>query len=166
MNKQGEIETIRQACIKANPEIMELKFGCRILAGGLLSDTGFIIRPYTEFGNEKENKYLYWNDSINEARILREKDFEILGREIRLADVLLALDKKFGMKYGEIRSVGISNGIFKWCKLRNGADEAFENLVWSERWGKNGKMYFWDLLHDNLELQSKETINFLAELLK
>lgn len=33
MTTYGKIEVIRQACVKANPEIVELKFGCEFQAG-------------------------------------------------------------------------------------------------------------------------------------
>lgn len=143
---QEKIETIKQACIKANPEIMELKMGCVVN-----SKTG------DEFYDSEEYKDriclavgLYPKDSwygksgqenlrISDSVILRH--FEILGRPIRLADVLLA----------------IAN-IDARLKLNRGA-----NII---RIFGSETMLEWNLLKDSLTDQSLETIDFIYNLLK
>jgi hypothetical protein len=43
MNRQGQIEAIRAACIAANPEIVKLKFGCEIQPYGVNSPDNIAV---------------------------------------------------------------------------------------------------------------------------
>jgi hypothetical protein len=89
---EREIETIkkevREAIIAAVPEIMELKFGCRVrLKSSTENNVHIIIYSWeTESGDRR-----YGIDGYVIADF-KEKDFEILGRPITLADVLRAID--------------------------------------------------------------------------
>lgn len=98
-------ETIRAACIAANPEIVELKFGCEVLIGGTdrkrvtehlvrydKSEALFLGRD--SFVDLTEDHRTAVLKSCYETHKPSKASLEILGREIQLADVLLAT--KFG----------------------------------------------------------------------
>lgn len=111
---------------KANPEIMELKFGCEIRGMGFyaygLSDrnNGDLVGYATSLGR--------FDGNLNND--------EILGRPIRLADVLLAIGEKWVM---------VSNNSFPQQVV-----EVFNK---------------WNLRDDNLDHQSEECKHFLIDLL-
>lgn len=135
------LEIIRKACIKANPEIMELKFGCVIKTKKFSFENNLETITYDgTIGIDREFGLLGRDNKIFEKDII-----EILGREIRLADVLLALTQDRGSRW---------------------------HMITYKKWNANimrddvEKFINWDLKNDNLELQSEETIKFLAELLK
>ena len=82
---QEKLEAVRQAAIAANPEIVELTFGCitehGIIAGIRYSDA------------IQAHQYAMAPTRIDKIPELRSKEElgEIIGRPIRLADVILAL---------------------------------------------------------------------------
>jgi len=144
------LEIIRQACIKANPKIRETKFGCRVqrYADKKIIDTIVKIncKPFNsqiEFYRQSENKIIILDDPI-----LGMENWIFLGREIRLVDVLLALDINSTDKRWNI---SVSSNLIRIERL--GIIE-FSDVV-----------CIWELKNDNLELQSEETIKFLADLL-
>jgi len=148
-----EIEIIRQSCIKANPEIMELKFGCQIEVTDvlLLGMKGWLKKyPVITVLSKCSDPNVYLVLNFGGCGHLKTSEIynccEILGRPIRLSDVLLALENKF---YNQ--SVILKGGVF-------------EMKFWTEKGIK--ACINWDLKHDDLNLQSEETIKFLAELLK
>lgn len=130
------LEKIRAACIKANPEIVELKFGC------------FVKNPY----RERESIAVFlWKESkiafLLHPRFGAEKYLDgadplgVLGRPITLADVLLAIGSAAGENY---YSVDVNGVFFRGNKIDG---------------------HHWNLRQDNLESQSPETQLFLSELL-
>lgn len=129
----ANLQKIREACIKANPEIVELKFGCEVRLK-VRGDQGVIIEALRIPSNGPRG-FVYWNKDMGEVRVLFADDFEILGRPIRLADVLLAIDTQ-GKSHHEV------NG--DECFLCSG---------------------LWNLRQDDLSLQSEETLNFIASTL-
>lgn len=160
------ISPLVKAIQAANPRIMDLKFGCKVVVQEAdYSPTERSVRKYKAhrpdtwkwvwtIKNEREKiirideadwvvmkgkapwpilKYVY-GVSVDEDYVYYAVK-EILGREIRLADVLLAIKKKNVNWRGE-----------------------FEVLLRDEQ-------YEWDLSHDSLDAQSPECIKFLTELL-
>ena len=83
--KQDYIKTIKEACIKANPEIMELKFGCEVkIFGG----------ENTKIVQNIDNKFLLSNGKFHYGEIRNKDNYEeILGRPITLEDILICLYK-------------------------------------------------------------------------
>ena len=90
MTHDENLDAVRRAAIAANPEIAELKFGCNVMLpigieatclGECDGDTFFAI-----FENGRPVFY-----TEEHAR-----PFEVIGREITLPDVLLALGKVRG----------------------------------------------------------------------
>ena len=148
------LEKIRKACIKANPEIMELKFGC--------VEKRHYRNLYDKNGQpEFDTKVMYlgttktqWKDEVVflDDQGKPNMDYhcskkEIIGRPIQLADVLLALDKK--------RETGSP----VWLVASHG-----EFILWENKKVKERSVIYWNLKKP-LEEQSKETIDFIAELI-
>lgn len=119
----SNLEQLKKKIQEANPEIMEVKFGCEIRT----PFTTYVIGKHTP---DKENV------------------IEILGRPIRLADVLLALENEYQAQDKSYAVDGEGTFIF--------VNKDVE-MTWV-----NGS---WNLKSDSLDKQSPETINFLMELL-
>ncbi len=137
MNK---IETIREACIKANPSIKDLVFGCVVV-----NEVGEQERVLWSIDSWKKGGKDVQLDGT--AVHIHESELkEIIGRPIRLADVLLAIEKKYKDKYRVT-----SQGVFE------NYNPLLQRHVVNETW---------NLLKDDLTQQSDETIDFLFELLK
>jgi hypothetical protein len=123
-------EQLKKVIQEANPEIMELKFGCEVIY------------------EEKKCKYLHhvegWFDVLlppnYDKGILQVTNpkLKILGRPIRLADVLLALDEL----------------LVKENSGNRGRTERTMQIL-----------DYWNLKDDNLDHQSEETKQFLIDLL-
>ena len=146
-----KIDKLKKVIQKANPEIMELKFGCEVECnykwkdkyeyfglgkrGFVLNDDVTLIDVYLE-----PNQLQSGHRAVKTSFIFYNKDkFKILGRPITLADVLIAC--------GEEKEVNIWN-------FRN--NEALiripgNNCVWN--------------LKENLDGQSDETLKFLTDIL-
>lgn len=154
MTTQEKLEAIRQACIRSNPEIVELKRGCYFKwnhdmwqvncekCEGLLfafscSGDKHSWPPEMGAGPHWDYKYRHFNQE-------EQSEFEIIGRPTRLADVLLAI------MHTE-HHVCISS------------NERFELLNEKGEWVQQFKT--WYLHNDDLSQQSPETIDFLYDLL-
>lgn len=125
---------VREAVIKAVPEIMELKFGCELLYGD-------VHTRFVDF-NDAGLKYYEIFPLVNSNNTVHESEVIILGRKIGIADVLVALRKQ-------------SEYI--------GATKAMTEALIEQR-------YIWvlqryNLLDDDLNHASPETLQFLAGLL-
>lgn len=146
---KSSLEIVKEACTKANPEIMELKSDClfkwnydiwkvnckKCDAGRTyaFSCSGDKHSWPAEMGarDNWDYKYRYFNaEEIGEA--------EILGRPITLADVLLAIERVEDMEGKKIlyRLIGFSEPEIRW-----------------------------NLHKDSLDQQSQRTLDFLATLL-
>lgn len=140
----NNLKKIRESCIEANPGIMELKFGCQIL---------FEDKIYTIARESSRGTFQAWyNDyTYAEFKISVEDSKQILGRPIRLADVLLALEDN--VKESTTFFAAFYNKKFLLCfrLFMPNPDLVHETE--------------WNLKDDNLEHQSEETINFIASLL-
>ncbi|KKN06989.1 hypothetical protein LCGC14_1071790 [marine sediment metagenome] len=129
------IEKIRSACIKANKEIVELKFGCEVVVStkkmgaqktvikGFLSGGGFM----TSFGETPE-----------------ESIIKIIGRPIHLADVLLAMSKTADTTVEFYANDGITS-----------INCRYNDTPYSIDWN----------LKETLENQELPTLQFIADLL-
>lgn len=132
MTTQEQIEFIRSKCIESNASILDLVFGCEI------TYMGKIYKVTDErFG-------CTWLFSPINAEIIcpaTKEIHNIIGREIRLADVLLAIRKQADIDFNI--HIGRGNAYFL-----------------------SGKMeHMWNLLKDSLSSQSPETIDFIFNLL-
>jgi hypothetical protein len=148
------IDKLKVVIQQANPEIMELKFGCEIAI--LFDDSDFygkvkpewVKRPIYSVSAKKAVVYIvdppFPNNAIDVQDSLDKGEFKILGRPIRLADVLVAAENKI------IGDYIIDSGHLTFMKAESDEPE--------EEWT-------WNLLDDNLDNQSDECKKFLTELL-
>ncbi len=132
MTTQQKIKNIREACIKANDEIMELKFGCEIYKTSvatckIIGETPRVFKIITCGGFYKE----YFKENI--------KNFKIIGRPIRLADVLLAMSVIGCMTVGSNQLINITD--------------------------VNAPDIRWNLKDDNLEHQSEQCLYFIYKII-
>lgn len=112
--REEHIEKIRKACIEANPEIMELNFGCEL------------------------------------------EEFEILGRPIKLSDVLLAIKETYGNTMGFfLNQYGMFYHMLEEIKYPDSMNPVVLKY----------KELGWNLREDDLTKQSPECLQFLADLL-
>lgn len=119
---------------------MELWFGCEVRAHPDTKDLGI----YLVVGEKHANHYptiLKGPDHKTIYSFGENAGFEILGRPIRLADVLHM-----------IQMYGVPAGLGYW------------NVI-ADITGKS-PFLSWNFLKDDLREQSEETLSFLAELLK
>jgi hypothetical protein len=155
MSKDQQLNFIREKCIAANPEIVELKFGCGItwsydhylnsVAKTRVTKNGFIV----DFANMPgPSPLLVRLERDKTIKRLHPDEVQVLGRPIRLADVLLTIPKN---KSAKAQSVSMNGDFFDFDE-----DMKDYNVVGSP----------WNLRADDLEKQSEETINFIYELLK
>lgn len=84
------LETIRHACIAANPQIMKLGFGCEIANNEALK-RGIAQGQKGNFISYSNG--MHWYLSNGEIYPIAKEFIEILGRKIGLADVLIAVSK-------------------------------------------------------------------------
>lgn len=149
MERQKAIQIVREACIAANPKILELKWGCEI-KGNPKTEDAEVVFTVTEYGHSNFVQVMYQEDGHPKFSSFGENaGFVILGRPIHLADVLLSMP---GYSPGE-RIMGVDHeGTFV-------------------EWGKNSSFEYvknipqWNLRADSLTEQTTETLLFLAELL-
>ena len=128
-----KLEQVKQVIQKANPEIMELKFGCEIRTK---FDETWTITHRHKIGNIKE----CWGvANLRQGSLVSDEDIEvILGRPIRLADVLYAI--------GEPSQILTESEI----------DKRLKHIDIISKY---------NLLDDNLDHQSEDFINFAWEVL-
>ncbi len=154
------IEDIRKECIGANPSILELTFGCEIKIeveieewGGERStyrtDTGILLEnPFDEDyvdGDFQTIKY-FSRGYFCEYDVTKE-DIEILGRTIRLADVLHIIEVN-----GDVETPLLTTeGMFVWYNPDTGSIEL--------------KNIHWNLIKDDLVLQSPEAVSFIHSII-
>lgn len=147
---KDNIEIIRKACIRANPSIMKLGLECEVMVtwGGIR--TGFFNEPIKAVVVlvEKDQKGIRVLLSTGTfVKKFSPRNLHIIGRPIRLSDVLLAIGDQ-GLVSMSIHIVGDLRSV---------------SFIW-EPIGQMKHMT-WNLLDDDLSHQSKETIEFIASLL-
>ena len=155
MNKTKETKLIK-AIQEQLPEIMGLKFGCQVVVPRGISDKEWNIKTYItghidvpeRIGRKLNKENIEFIPVLQEYRteenelnlnidIEVDEIVKIIGREIQLADVLIALDKN--KKQIQVNNFGVINH------------------------GGENKCY-WDL-EKPLHLQSDSTKDFLYEIL-
>jgi hypothetical protein len=142
MNDKREL--IRQKCVEANPEIVELKFGCEAEYNKDLKMRWVYFGPdFDNLDGPDCHRFVRTDGVTVFVNNLDIKTYKIFGRPIRLADVLLVLEtlQKNWRTY-------VHSTFHEFCIVADNKEGA------------------WNLRADDLEKQSDETINFLYELLK
>lgn len=153
---QTNLETIRAACIKANPSILDLTFGCELEIESAEYNISHCL--IYDINSNPNNKFVPFDIITSSGRYIPTSSMDghfnnrasgggwkIIGRPIRLADVFLALQGKHG-------TIGTDyNGYFIDC------DENCNDV-------KDCKgSPIWNLLKDDIREQSPETLSFIAE---
>lgn len=136
MFKIEALKIVTEACHKDNPDIKKLEFGCRFKSHGLK-----ILRLSEIVDDNRGFKRYHYGSG---GYIREEQLKEILGRPIQLADVLMAIKKLKYFNYGILADGSIAE--------QDGFEVTDTGLKWN--------------LKEPLENQSKETLVFLAYLLK
>lgn len=166
---ENNIQFIREVCIKDNHEILALTPGCRVLW----------TNPTNE---ETKRKAKQWKctvirnwgngaisiiddfhvNTIQATTTVFKNDFDaILGRPIRLADVLYSIKRKEVEQEKEIQrkvsdlggAPGVKYPLF------------YHAMMAITKYELDGGG-FWNLLKDDLTLQSPEMVEFISNLLK
>lgn len=161
---QEKLKRIKEKCAEANQEIMELKFGCEIemLFGPsydpdygiaiILAECG-VCSKHKRCDGEKDTcdmdtGFMCLKGSDEDGwctfEVKSTDKYKILGRPIRLADILLAIGESDWY-------IGQHGRFFKWSR-------AMGEMV--------GQPYAWNLREDDLEKQSEEMIEFLYQIRK
>lgn len=145
MTREQSINIVKEACVKANPEILELKQNCFVK--DFLKGTLEILAKYEIEGETPVYDFVFRGEGeVSVARSPRG-NWDILGRPIRLADVLLAIQKKDTLE----NPININTyGHLELC--------GEEQIVLSRT--------TWNLRADSLTDQSDQTLLFLAQLLE
>jgi len=125
---------VREKCVTANPEIVELKFGCLV---------SWRKGTFYFGGRRKKGKSVLINKSGLSLYSVSSHEYRIIGRSLRLADILLAIIEK--MSVGDLRGFNI-----------NSYGEFFL--------GDDAKGS-WNLRADDYDLQTEECKNFIANML-
>lgn len=150
------LQKIREVCIKANPSIIGgLKPG-RYIRRGNDWPVDTIVTLHVDFKSGLFNVLLCresQNITFDLKKVPRDEieAWYVVPRPIRLADVLVALQKVklTGDRYLIVVPDGYIQIMF--CSLHH-SDEEIDACKWN-------------LLDDNLDHQSEETISFIASLL-
>jgi hypothetical protein len=102
MTTQDKLNFIREKCIAANPEIVELKFGCVIRTKKYRweSTEEIVTAVYPDEIDEVELAF-------REKHIKHEDITEVLGRPIRLADVCWAMFTQKSLGPGEYADLAV-----------------------------------------------------------
>lgn len=137
MTTADKLKEIRAACIAANPEIVEFKMGCHVLLeNGLQLECIGGIDTHTD-------QYFIWRTIYSPFATTHwinkrpdEMEFKIIGRPIRLADIVIIFKE---------RGCGSTK---EWLKVLGKLIDC------------------WNLQHADLDLQDEPTINFIHSVLK
>lgn len=139
------LEKIRKACIEASPEIVKKQKGCFFNGQGY--SAGEILIMHENHPTLFCATIMRGNYQVDERVDFVKKDVKILGREIQLTDVLMAIGGKglVSMKIVIAGDVSCASFIWDYGKPNQ------QNVVWN--------------LKQPLSGQTPETILFLSQLL-
>ena len=148
MKNSEKLKFITDKCILANPEIVELKLGCRFIwkASHPTFYGTYTIVDFDDLGDgqftymavHKERKRDVEDVGKFDERLKTEKQFKIIGRPIRLADILLALRLDDIDSPEMLESLEIETVCLMWNKYDNNLEEQTPEIIDS----------IYELLHD------------------
>lgn len=156
MNPQEAKEFVRQACIRVNADITKFQKGCKFRSG-----TGiYEVIGLGETDGQKWYTYLDSSGLIGGSRdgVIRD---EVIGRDIRLADVVLALESKKCVSCNG--GGGFAREGYEECGDCGGTGYHFNDEDWDLK--PKDVCDFWDMTK-SFDDQSDETVIKLAEMLK
>jgi hypothetical protein len=134
-----QTQEVKEKIIEAVPEIMELKFGCKIETNKKYSKEFYL-------GKFSERSYIFCgsNGEFCETYPESKNNIKILGRPIQLADILIAINQKKPRVFIQLDQDGV---IYK------GEYECMDTVLAR-----------WDLSKD-FDNQSDETKTFIYNIL-
>lgn len=138
--RNEKLEAVRQACIGANPGILDLVFGCMVQ----ISEDGaydIFVRFSGTDGHILKTTGLW---------ITKGSQYKIIGRKIGAIDLLKALESVPG----------------RWMIQSSPYDDRVEFVDMNDYNKKGFKNSYFVFVGDDLSLQSPETISFLHGLLR
>lgn len=145
MTREEQIKSIREKCVAANPQIVELKFGCSLVRKDADIGWNAVVTNSPRYRGGTGYEYFssdHWNQ-IQQSTEQITDEYEIIGRPIRLADVLLAMNDHAPLA----------------CSHSGGF------LKGGREWKYREPVVRWNLRADDLEQQSDECIEFIHSLL-
>ena len=118
MTTQEQIQFIREKAIKANPDILKLKFGCLVCTEDNMIH--FVLGK--EAYSEAIYTVIHSNDfaKLHKYRLTPSK-YAIIGRDIRLADVLYIVNT--------IDYLQKDNVVCMWNLLKDSLDEQSPDTI-------------------------------------
>lgn len=167
MTHQDKIAFIRQKAIEANPEIVELKFGCEVV----LDKNKKSIALSEDLQGRMHFFSIHHPVSELQAiglELIKNGEIKIIGRPVRLADVLLAIGNHqdkwretnwFTWVFPVAQELGKSGEWANFCGYSH-------DKGWALLTNKDKCPVGWNLRADDLEDQSEDTIEFIYSLLK
>lgn len=156
MTPTQQLEYIRSKCIEANQSIKDLVFGCIVeykpLRALRIPDRYGV---YVGEGRGKDSVNIWFDGADSGSQkpytvFLKINHIEIIGRHIRLADVLLAIEKADMSESKKEDCIKIL---------------VFGGLFYENRYDLRKDCY-WNLLFDDINLQSDATKKLIFELLR
>ncbi|MCP6727350.1 MAG: hypothetical protein KJI69_05075 [Patescibacteria group bacterium] len=87
------IEKIRKACISANEEIVELKFGCEVSISPREDMVGVLPNYDLILCEKSKGREDVWITTDHMTVNITGEDIKIIGRSLGIADILLAMEK-------------------------------------------------------------------------
>jgi hypothetical protein len=145
---QSKLETIRKACIEANPEIVELKFGCEVKVR--IDDEEYEYTKIQYLNAYDLGIWVNGEDVFTGAiRLMQNEDYnyiEIIGRPILPQDIACILPPNWMLK-------GHRDGRIEFIDMTDFGNKNFKNkyIIWTGR---------------TLNDQTDETIDFIYNLIK
>lgn len=130
----NNLKQLREAIVKVNKDIMKLEFGCEVIVEFENGETGPAVVVEEMAGPSFLVKWEFGTEDIEHDHLI-----EILGRPIRLSDVLVAMKKIETWGHG-------------WARM---PDRELAELCFGK----------WNLLKDDINLQEEPTISFLHSIL-
>lgn len=115
-----KLQKLTEFIQKTVPEIMELKFGCKLLN----KEIGVIFTVYQEIGKHKFGGG-YLRTELGEIELDYLENYKILGRDITLEDVLITLQRTYHNSSKEVDWVSM---VRKW-KILNPLHEQSEETI-------------------------------------
>lgn len=146
---QEKIKEITAKCIEANEDILKLGFGCK-----LKHPSGIIVTIWRVYPPSPNGELFACTDLDRDTKICQ---FEILGRDIRLADILLAIKKSGKYENGQCATRWQERGFDIVCGHPFPCPEHHVDV--------SDLLTAYNLLKDNLSDQSEECINFIHGIL-
>ncbi|HDY66718.1 MAG TPA: hypothetical protein ENH85_02885 [Candidatus Scalindua sp.] len=135
------IDKLKKVIQEANPEIMELNEGCEVIYGDEISDPSPVLLGMYKMSFDETKVFNPYNKDDSGYLI------EILGRPIRLADVLIAIEKA-NLEYPI--SIYASGECYRSFGFEHDGKE---------------RLFDWNSKDNNLDNQSDECKEFLIKLL-